>query len=116
MLKRFKYAFEGIWYGLLFEQNVRIHFLILVLTILGGWLFQISWMEWIVQFLLFGMVIGAELMNTAIEQLTDGVYPEKHSRAKIVKDVAAGSVLFTACMAFVIGLMIYVPKMINYVY
>lgn len=113
MMKSFKYALEGIWHGLLFERNVRIHFIVLLLTIVAGFVFRISHMEWIVQFLLFGIVIAAELMNTAIENLTDGVYPHINGRAKVVKDVAAGSVLFAATMAFVIGLMIYLPKIIE---
>ncbi|MBL4706452.1 MAG: diacylglycerol kinase family protein, partial [Flavobacteriales bacterium] len=72
--------------------------------------YHLSEMEWIVQLLLFAMVIGSEMFNTSLEKLTDGLYPEYHINAKIVKDVAAGAVLFISIVAFVIGLIIYIPK------
>jgi undecaprenol kinase/diacylglycerol kinase (ATP) len=61
-----------------------------------------------------GMVLTAELFNTAIEVLVDLVSPGIHPKAKIIKDVASSAVLLSAITAFIIGLMIFMPKIIIY--
>ena len=58
----------------------------------------------------FGIVIGGEMFNTAIEQVVNIAMPEKDPRAKLAKDVSAGGVLVLALAAATIGLIIFVPK------
>ena len=113
IIKSFKYAISGIVHAVKHERNVRIHFLLLSVAVALGFYYEISEMEWIVQLLLFAMVVGSELFNTAIERLTDGQYPDYHENAKVIKDVAAGAVLFISIIAFVIGLIIYLPKILQ---
>ena len=62
--------------------------------------------------MLFGFVISLEMVNTAIENVVDLVTLEKNPKAKIAKDVAAGAVLVSAISAAIIGLIIFVPKII----
>lgn len=57
-----------------------------------------------------GLVIGLEMVNTAVETLSNRLHPEKHPDIKIVKDVAAGAVLWAAVMSVVIGAIIFLPK------
>lgn len=64
--------------------------------------------------ILFGMVISSELINTAIETVVDIVMPEKNSKAKLAKDVAASSVLVVATASAIIGLIIFIPKIVEY--
>jgi len=64
--------------------------------------------------LCFGLVIGMELINTSIEKLVDLVSPEYHPLAEKVKDIAAGAVLFDSIIAAIIGLIIFVPKIWEY--
>ncbi|MDA6987305.1 diacylglycerol kinase family protein, partial [Escherichia coli] len=64
---------------------------------------------WTVVVLCFGVVIAAELFNTAIERLVDLVSPERHPVAGQVKDIAAGAVLVCAVAAAIIGLIIFIP-------
>ena len=113
MLSSFKYAIHGLVYAIRHERNMKIHFVLMILATCLGFFFQISLMEWMIQLLLFAMVIGSELINTSIEKLTDGVYSGSNSNAKIIKDVAAGAVLFVSIIALVIGVLIYIPKLMT---
>jgi len=92
------------------EHNAWIHSLITILVISAGFIFRISIMEWIAIFLCISTVFTAEIINTAIERLTDKISPEFHPDAGTIKDLAAGAVLFCAFFSAIIGLMIFVPK------
>ena len=111
LLKSFKYAFEGIFTGIKEEQNIKIYIAIMILVIIAGIILKISKIEWIICIILFGIVIGAEMFNTAIEQTVDIAMPEKNEKAKIAKDVSAGAVLIVAISSAIIGLIIFIPKL-----
>lgn len=112
LLKSFKYAFEGIITGIKEEKNMKIHITIMILVIIFGIILKIDKIEWIICTILFGFVISLELVNTAIENTVDLVTLEKMPKAKIAKDVAAGAVLIAAITSAIIGLIIFVPKII----
>ncbi len=112
LIYSFKYAFEGIITGFKQEQNMKVHIAIMLLVILLGIVLKISTIESIICIILFGVVISAELFNTAIEQTVNIAMPEINEKAKIAKDVSAGAVLVTAISAAIIGLIIFVPKII----
>ena len=107
--KSFGYAFEGIWTGIRKERNMRIHCLAVILVTAAGTFFGLSAAEWCICLLLFGMVISLELVNTAVEAVVDLVTEEKKPLAKIAKDTAAGAVLFSAIISVIIGLVIFLP-------
>lgn len=109
----FKYAFEGVHRELKEEQNLKIHILIMILVIIAGFILKLSPMEWIICIILFGFVIALELINTAIELTVDLAMPEIHSKAKAAKDIAAAAVLISATCSVIIGLIIFLPKIIN---
>lgn len=111
--RSFKYALEGIFRGIKEEQNMKIHIAIMILVIIFGILLKISKVEWIICIALFGLVISMELINTAIENAVDLITKEKNEQAKIAKDVAAGAVLVSAIASAIIGLIIFVPKVIS---
>jgi len=69
-------------------------------------------MEWIVVVLCVAVVLSLEAMNTAIEHLTDLVSPGFHPLAGKTKDVAAAAVLLAAMGAVVVGLLIFLPKIL----
>lgn len=112
LLKSFKYAFEGIVTGIQEEKNMKIHITIMILVIIFGIILKIDKIEWIICIILFGFVISLELVNTAIENTVDLVTLEKMPKAKIAKDVAAGAVLIATITSAIIGLIIFVPKII----
>ncbi len=112
IINSFKYAFEGIKSSLKTERNIKIHFSMMILVIVAGILLDISTYEWMICIILFGMVIGGELVNTAIEEVTDLVTTEINPKAKLAKDIAAGAVLIMAITSAIIGLIIFIPKII----
>jgi len=108
-INSFKYAFKGI--GLLFtEPNAKIHLVFTILTIVGGFFFSVSKIEWCILILAISIVLAAEALNTAIEYLTDLVSPNHHSLAGKTKDVAAGAVLILAIGAAIVACIIFLPK------
>ena len=113
IINSFKYAFEGIITGLKEEKNMKIHILIMILVIIMGIILKISKIEWIICIILFGFVISLELINTAIENTVDLITKEINPKAKIIKDVAAGAVLISAISSIIIGLIIFMPKIIS---
>ena len=112
LLKSFKYAIEGVFTGLKEEQNMKIHITIMILVIIFGIMLKISKAEWIICIILIGLVISMELINTAIDNTVDLITKEKNEQAKIAKDVAAGAVLVSAITSAIIGLIIFVPKIL----
>lgn len=113
LLKSFQYAFAGIWVALKSERNLYIHIFFMLMVILAGFIFKINTYEWIICIILFIVVISAEMFNTAIETTVDIAMPQQHDLAKKAKDVAAGAVLITAIGAAVIGMIIFVPKIMS---
>ena len=109
-LMSFKYAFQGLQHLLKSQHNAWIHSLAAVIVTCFSFYFRISRTEWIFVIFAIGFVFAAELLNTALERLTDIVSPEKQARAGQVKDLAAGAVLVAAITALIIGLIIFIPK------
>ncbi len=113
LINSFKFAFKGIGSSLKSERNMKIHFTMMFLVIIAGMLFNISMWEWITCFILFGLVISLEMVNTAIEIVVDIVSPKYDVRAGRAKDIAAGAVLVNAIVAAIVGLLIFLPKVIG---
>ena len=114
LINSFKYAFTGMWSAYKSERNMKIHIAVAILVILFGVFLQISTYEWIACIVCFAMVIGSEMLNTAIETFVDIAMPKKDERAKKAKDVAAGGVLVFAIGSAIIGSIIFIPKIIDY--
>lgn len=115
LINSFAYAFEGIKQAYLGEQNLRIHTFIAILVIIFGFFLRISYIEWLVCLLLIGLVIMAEFINTAIEYVVDLASPKIHPLAKAAKDTASAGVLMMAIISATIGLVIFVPKLIDFI-
>ena len=113
LYKSFGYAFQGIFNTIRTERNIKIHCVAAILvTILGIWL-QISKTEWMICFILFGLILALELVNTAVEATVDLFTEERKPLAKKAKDAAAGAVLVAAIFAAVIGILIFIPKLLE---
>lgn len=113
-IRGFGYAFSGLGYAFKSQLNFKIHIIAALLISIAGWWFKLSIDEWLWIIVSIGMVMMAELLNTAIEVLVDLVSPEIHPKAKIIKDVAAAAVLVSAITAAIIGLIIFIPKILDY--
>lgn len=110
LINSFKYAIQGILSSFKTERNMKIHIFVMILVIIAGILLKINKYEWIICVLCFAMVIGGELLNTAIETVVDIAMPYKNEKAKNAKDVSAGAVLVFTIGAAICGLIIFVPK------
>lgn len=106
----FKYAGTGIFSAFKTELNMQVHLCMMLLVILCGIIFNISVAEWRLCIILFGVVIGAEIFNTAIETVVDLVMPNINEKAKLAKDLSAGAVLVITISAAIVGLTIFIPK------
>lgn len=111
-LKSVGYALKGAWLLVRTEASIQIQFVIALGVTAAGFYFGISTQEWMAQLLAIGLVMGVEGVNTAIEKLADVVQPEQDPRIGFLKDVSAGAVLITSILAVIVGLLIYVPKIV----
>ncbi|WP_044170838.1 diacylglycerol kinase family protein [Flectobacillus major] len=112
--KSLGYAFQGIGM-LLKENNFRIHLLIFGFGILFGCFFEIDTTEWLFVILGNGLAIASEGFNSAIEAIVDLASPEFHPLAKKAKDIAAGSVWITAMASMICHIIIFLPKIIDWI-
>ncbi len=105
----FKNAFAGLWWALRTQPNFRVHLVLSVLALGLSWYLGISRVEQSI--ILFTIILGlsAELINTAIESVTDLVTEEWKVSAKIAKDVSAGMMLTVALGAVGVALFIFLP-------
>ena len=111
-LKSFIFAFNGLKILLREEHNSWIHIAITICVIIAGFLLQISLIEWIAVILCVALVFGLELINSAVENIADFVSPQKNKMIGKVKDLSAAAVLIAAICSAVVGLIIFLPKII----
>ncbi|OGH19871.1 MAG: hypothetical protein A3D74_04540 [Candidatus Levybacteria bacterium RIFCSPHIGHO2_02_FULL_37_13] len=109
----FIHAFEGIFYALRDNQNLRIHFIVAFLVVFAGIFFGVNGFEMGIIGIMILLVITAEMINTAIEEMVNLIVSEHRQQAKIAKDVAAGMVLVAVGGSVVAGIFIFAPYVIN---
>lgn len=105
-------AFRGAYLLLKTESSIQIQVVIAVLVTFAGFYFEISNIEWILQVLAIALVLGVEGLNTAIEKMSDYAQPEFDDKIGFIKDVSAGAVMWVSLAAVIVGLIIYLPKII----
>lgn len=112
LINSFKFANDGIKYAFKYEQNIIVHLTVAIIVLFAGFFFNISVTEWLIIFMAIGLVVATELINTSIEALVDLASPNINDLAKIAKDTAAGAVLVFAITASIVGIIIFLPKII----
>jgi diacylglycerol kinase len=108
----FAHAFNGVWVALTTQVNIRIHFLVGSMVIFLSVYLRISIEQLIALVMAISMVILAEMVNTSLEFMSDAVTLEHDENIKMAKDVAAGSVFITSVFAAVIGMIVFLPKLL----
>jgi diacylglycerol kinase len=103
-------AFHGLRDCVLHEKNFRIQYVIAILIVIAGIFFKLNAIEWILILICFATVLSFEIINSAIEKLCDLVCPDFNLTIKKVKDMAASAVLLSAIISFIIGCIIFLPK------
>jgi diacylglycerol kinase len=112
-LKSFRYAAQGFVYIVRYEHNARIHLFISGVVLIMGFLLHIKRLEWVLVILCMGFVLAAEMVNTALEKLSDFVSPQKNEKIRVIKDISAAMVLLSSFIAMIAGLIIFVPYLWN---
>lgn len=111
-IRSFHFAWGGISNFFRSEHNAWLHAVSTVLVILLASLLRLTKPELIAIVFCVGFVWVTEMINTAIEKMMDHLSPETHPSVKAIKDIAAGAVLVAAVTSFIIGLIIFIPKII----
>ena len=110
--RSFRFAAQGIVDLFRFENNAKIHLLAAAVVIGAGIWLGLSAMEWAMIATQIGLVIAAEAFNTALEKLANRITIQQDPLIKAAKDLASGAVLIVALTALVVGLLIFVPKVL----
>jgi len=107
----FKYAIRGIGVAIKEENNLLVQFAAGMLVVVFGVALRLTFVEWAVCIVVCFMVVALELVNTAIENLSDKVTMEYDERIKKTKDIAAGAVLTMSICAVIVACIIFLPKL-----
>ena len=107
------HAIDGISYTIEHEKNFKIEMFFMVAVLIAGIYFKVSKVEWLVLLLTTSSVLTLELINTGIERCVDLVTKDYHDLAKAAKDVAAGAVFVMSIFSICIGIVIFLPKIIE---
>ncbi len=105
----FRNAFAGLWWAIKTQPNFRVHLVLAALAVFLSAYLGITRYEWVL--IVFTIVLGlsAELVNTALESMTDLITTEWRQQAKIAKDVSAGMMLVTAAGAVAVAVFVFLP-------
>lgn len=109
----FKYAFRGLKLIFKKERNVYLFLIISIISIIAGFILQISSIEWCFIIILIGLVYAFEFLNSFVEMLLDIVNKSYNNKVKDIKDVFAASTLIMSVVAAIIALIIFIPKIIK---
>lgn len=108
-----KNCLDGISYVTKSEKNFKREIALGIIALILSYILKIDKIEFIIVLTMICLVLTTEIINTAIERAVDLVTKEYHELARIAKDVSAGSVLVTSTFALIIGIIIFMPKIIT---
>ncbi|MCR4329962.1 MAG: diacylglycerol kinase family protein [Candidatus Roizmanbacteria bacterium] len=108
----FRFALHGIKWALTHQVNIKIHVYAIVIVVLLGLILNLQTSEWLFIVSAIFSVLVTEMINTSIEQATDAVTKKFDSTIGLSKDLAAGAVLLSAIYASIIGIIIFLPKIL----
>lgn len=113
IIKNFKYALIGLGHILKSERNARIHLAVAVVVSIAALVLDLPATEMVAIFFAIMTVFIAEIFNTAIEKTLDLVHPDQSPTVALIKDMAAGAVLVTAVGAAIMGIVIFMPYVLD---
>ncbi len=113
LIKSFSYAFKGLFKVFHEEQNLQIQSAIAIIIIIISFYFKVTNIEWCFIILSIVLVILMEIINSAVERIADVLKPRIHTYVKEMKDIMAAAVMLASITAIIIGLIIFIPYIIN---
>lgn len=115
-LLTFKHVFNGVSVLWKEEHNARIHIITSFIVLTLSFLLNLSSTEWLIILVLIALVLSLEIINTAIENICDYISPEWHQAIKKIKDLSAAAVFLAAMISVVCGIIIFLPKLCDFLY
>ena len=112
-LESFRYAWNGIKMLVITQVNARIQLTLTIIVTILGFIFSITSYEWLALLMSMAVVWSAEALNTAIEWIVDKISPKYEIYAGLIKDIAAGAALLASFFAFIVGLVIFIPEILE---
>lgn len=107
------YAWQGIWFAIKYNQNMRFHLLVGTLVVIVSILLHVTPFEMGILGVMILLVLCTEMINTAIEEMANLITKEHREEARIAKDVGAGMVLLTAMGSIIVAILIFVPHILR---
>ena len=114
-LRSARFASQGVIQFFSQQRNAKLQTAIGITAIILGFIVSITPYQWLLVLFCIGLVISLEMLNSAIEIFCDMVTTDFHPKIKIIKDVAAGAVLVASIASLVIGLVIFIPALTNFI-
>ena len=112
LLSSFSYAFQGLFYVVKTQKHMRFHFLAAILVVIICLSLKLSAQEFLLVIFAIVFVLVTEMLNTALESMINLIATNPHPLAKTTKDVAAGGVLVASVNAVIVGLVVFLPRLI----
>jgi diacylglycerol kinase len=107
---KFREAYRGIKLGVRGHSSFCVHFFFAALVIVAALALQCDLLEWCLIIGCIGLVITAELFNSAVETLFHGLDAESKARIRGCLDIAAGAVLVASIAAAIIGILVFTRR------
>lgn len=115
-IKSANHAIEGLLHAARTQRHMRYHLYAAITILIVSFMLGIDWFEFTILMILAIVVLSVEMLNTAIELITDVLFKDYDEKAKAIKDIAAGAVLITAIGAAIIGYIILYEPVMNFFY
>ena len=112
-LKSFKYAFNGFSTAFKGNPNFTIQFIIAIAVIILSIVLNISKVEWLIISFLIVLVLTLEMINTAIENVSDAITKKENQNIRKAKDLAAAAVLLASVFSAIAGVIVFLPKILD---
>jgi diacylglycerol kinase len=111
LISSIQYALRGISIAIQEQPNMKIHMVAIVVIAVIGLYLDFKYVDWCIVTVTIGVVLGAELVNTSVEEIVNFINPEKRVEAGRIKDLSAGAVLIVSLAALVIGVLLIFSKL-----
>ena len=108
----FKEAFEGILKVITTQQTFKVMLLIALITIIAAFYFNFNQTEWLFLLITVSLVLTAEAFNTAIEVFADYINGKRDKSIKLIKDISAAAVMMTVINSIIVGVILFIPKIL----
>jgi len=108
------FALQGIKQFISRDRNGKIQLVFGATAIILGFTVSLTSFQWLLVLFCIGLVISLEMINSAIERFCDLVTTDFHPGIKVIKDVAAGAVLVASITSLIIGLIIFIPALVQF--